>query len=146
MYNNSGDLVSPVPIIRIVFFSHDFYLFSNDEIISSASGRGYFSLSFFFENGNYVDIMTVFKEENKAKRIRPDAEVIVLSLLSRVNSTMFLMIHVLNQRHLLLLCRPPFHRQYSSLLPKLHFLYKLFSNLYQLIESHTVKWHSSKLK
>ena len=61
--------------------SKKIHYLSNDKIISSASGRGYFSLSFFFENGSYVDIMMVFKEGNKAKRIRPDAELIVLSLL-----------------------------------------------------------------
>ena len=57
-------------------------MISNDEKISSIFGRGYFGLSFFLENGSYVDIMTVFKEKNKDKRIRPNVGVIILSLLS----------------------------------------------------------------
>ena len=57
-------------------------LLSNDEIISPPFRRDYFSLSFFFENPIYVDIMRVFKEENKAKRIRPNDGVIILSLLT----------------------------------------------------------------
>ena len=58
------------------------YLFSNDEKISPSFERGYFSLSFFFENLIYVDIMMVFKGENKAKRIRPNDGLIILWLLS----------------------------------------------------------------
>jgi len=57
------------------------YQVSNDEIISPSFGRGYFSLNFFFGNPIYVDIMRVFKEENKAKRIRPNDGLIILSLL-----------------------------------------------------------------
>jgi len=54
---------------------------SNDKIISPTFGRAYFGLSFFFESPIYVDIMRVFKGENKAKRSRPNVGVILLSLL-----------------------------------------------------------------
>ena len=43
---------------------------------------GYFVLSFFFENGSYVDIMTVFKGENKDKRISQDAIFIITPFFS----------------------------------------------------------------
>ena len=62
-------------------------LLSNDERISSASGRGSFSLSFFFENLQKVfgiDIIRFFKGENRTERIRPDAELILSSLLNRL--------------------------------------------------------------
>ena len=56
---------------------------SNDERISPSFGRVYFGLSFFFESLIYVDIMRVFKGENKGKRSRPNGGVIFLSLLRR---------------------------------------------------------------
>ena len=34
----------------------------------------YFVLSFFLENGIYVDIMSVFKEKNKDERANPQGE------------------------------------------------------------------------
>ena len=43
---------------------------------------GYFVLSFFFENGSYLHIMTVFKGENKDKRISQDVTFIITSFLS----------------------------------------------------------------
>ena len=67
------------------FVNKNKHLLSNDERISSASERGYFGLSFFLESKSYVDIMTAFKKNNKPKRICPDAEVIVLSLLDNKN-------------------------------------------------------------
>jgi len=44
---------------------------------------GYFVLSFFFENGSYVDIMTVFKGENKDKRISQDVTFIITPFLTQ---------------------------------------------------------------
>jgi len=44
-------------------------LLRNAVIINVYSWVDYFVLSFLFENRSYVDIMTVFKEENKDKRI-----------------------------------------------------------------------------
>jgi len=41
----------------------------NAVIINVYSWVDYFVLSFLFENRNYLHIMTVFKEENKDKRI-----------------------------------------------------------------------------
>jgi len=43
---------------------------------------GYFVLNFFFGNGNYVDIITVFKGENKDKRISQDVTFIIKPFLN----------------------------------------------------------------
>ena len=57
---------------------HDYlYRLRNGVIINVTSWVGYFVLSFFFENGSYLHIMTVFKEKNKDKRISQDVTFII---------------------------------------------------------------------
>ena len=43
---------------------------------------GYFVLSFFFKKRSYVDIITVFKGENKDKRISQDVTFIITPFLT----------------------------------------------------------------
>jgi len=55
-------------------------LLRNAVIINVYSWVDYFVLSFLFENRSYVDIMTVFKEENKDKRIYPRINIYYYSI------------------------------------------------------------------
>ena len=56
--------------------------FRNAVRINATFWVAYFVLSFFFKNGIYVDIMTVFKEKNKDKRSSQNVTVIFSAFLT----------------------------------------------------------------
>ena len=60
--------------------------FSNDEIIRSAIWTSLFCHQFFLKNPCIAGLRKYFLRKNEGKRSRPDAEVIVLPLLSSQSS------------------------------------------------------------